>query len=338
MHGLACSYDTNPNETHNSAFKRRNAELEQRARDQQEVYSLLRQVAEEEAANVLRRIRAGENNDTILVSYREGMSQSSAGVRQTTQAQGARTQTDGQTLKAISFDTKDTITTSTQAEPRVLGAHLRTDFEDSSSLVSGNEGSLALPDRYSHLQVSQTKPSGSLESEASRRSLEMSAPWTVRPSNYTTAGPLLPNIASILDPEISLWESESIFARLKLPNAEDFDQAFSTFIRCTGKLFPVFTQDQKRNMASQIAAREFDLLSKSALCLLCSACAVSAQYCNNEYIREKGEKYYDIARHCFDACVAADSMGAMKACTMLAMYNVNRKASIALTYVGKYKR
>jgi hypothetical protein len=335
---LACSYCKSPDGTRGTVSKRINAELEQKARIQQQLHSLLRRMSEGKAADVLQQIRAGEDDEAILAAYHSPVSHFSGETRPSPQLDDTGPQANGQDSKDTSSSTGDTPTRSARAKPQVFTVPRRTSSEDAARLLRGNRDSSALLDIEQHVQTSRAERSRPPGSAAFRHSFEVSKTQAVRPSHGKTAGPLLPSIASFLDSDTSWFGSELMIARLELPTAEHFEQAFSTFIRCTGKLFPVLTQDQQHEMASQVTARKFHLLSKPALCLLCSTCAISAQYCSDKSSREEGEKYYDVARHLFDACVTAAPMAAMQACTMLAMYNINRKAILALTYAGESKR
>ena len=293
---------------------------------------------EEEAANVLQQIRAGENDEAISAVYHGRVSHFSGETRLPPQSDDTGLQRNGQSSKDASFSTGDAPTRSARAKPQVLSIPRETSFQDAARLLRVNRDTSALPGIEQHFPTSRAARSRPSEFAAFRHSFNASKTQAVGQSHGKTAGPLLPSIASLFDSDTPWFGSELMIARLELPNAEDFDRAFSTFIRCTGELFPVLTRDQQHEMASQITARKFHLLSKPALCLLCSTCAISAQYCSDEPSREKGEKYYDVTRHLFDACVTAAPMAAIQACTMIAMYNINRKAILALTYVGESKR
>jgi len=292
---------------------------------------------EEDAADVLHQIRAGEDDEAIPAVFHGRVSHLSGETRLSSQQDDTGPQKNGQSSKDTSFSTGDTPTRSARAKPQVFPVPQGTSFEDAALLLRGNRDSSALLDIGQNVRTSRAERSRPPESAAFRHSFEVPTTQAVRPLRDKTAGPLLPDIASLLNSDTPWFGSESMIARLELPNAEHFDQAFSTFIRCTGKLFPVLTRNQQHEMASQITARKFHLLSKPALCLLCSTCAISAQYFSDKSSREKAEKYYDVARHLFDACVTAAPMAAIQACTMLAMYNINRKAILALTYVGESK-
>ena len=69
--GFTCTYDTLPEESRSGTLKRKYAELEQKAKSQEELLDVLRGASEEEAARAFQQIRQGERNDRLLAAYSE---------------------------------------------------------------------------------------------------------------------------------------------------------------------------------------------------------------------------------------------------------------------------
>jgi hypothetical protein len=69
--GFDCTYDTLPEESRSGALKRKYAELEQKAKSQQELLDVLRGAPEEEAAQAFQQIRQGQDHDRVLASFAE---------------------------------------------------------------------------------------------------------------------------------------------------------------------------------------------------------------------------------------------------------------------------
>lgn len=74
--GGVCVYDTRQDESRGNALKRKYEELEQRVRNQQDLFGMLRESPGRQATQILHRIRAGELDDAILASYRAHIPQS----------------------------------------------------------------------------------------------------------------------------------------------------------------------------------------------------------------------------------------------------------------------
>ncbi|KAI2631054.1 hypothetical protein GGR54DRAFT_628061 [Hypoxylon sp. NC1633] len=71
-HGTDCRYATAPTETHSQALKRKNSELQNRITPYQELFDLLQTKSETESLEIWRRIRTGNDVNSILRHTRDG--------------------------------------------------------------------------------------------------------------------------------------------------------------------------------------------------------------------------------------------------------------------------
>lgn len=69
---MECQYDTASKETHAQALKRKYQELQSHILAFEEIYETLQTKAELESFEILRRIRAGHNVETVLRFVHEG--------------------------------------------------------------------------------------------------------------------------------------------------------------------------------------------------------------------------------------------------------------------------
>ncbi|KAL2674322.1 hypothetical protein Neosp_012773 [[Neocosmospora] mangrovei] len=73
---------------------------------------------------------------------------------------------------------------------------------------------------------------------------------------------------------------------------------------------------------------------KTAICCLAAVAAVGVQYNGDDFDVGADAVFYDVARHFFENLVEEQPLDAIKACTMLAMYNILNKATVSLAYIG----
>ncbi|KAI1465251.1 uncharacterized protein F4812DRAFT_440233 [Daldinia caldariorum] len=71
-HGSECRYATAPAETHSQALKRKHHELQNRITPYEELFGLLKTKSETETLEILRRIRTGDDVNSILRHARDG--------------------------------------------------------------------------------------------------------------------------------------------------------------------------------------------------------------------------------------------------------------------------
>ncbi|KAH8647807.1 hypothetical protein BX600DRAFT_530764 [Xylariales sp. PMI_506] len=127
----------------------------------------------------------------------------------------------------------------------------------------------------------------------------------------------------ILDPIIGMRD----------PGLDALNKGITGFFSCSGKLFHVFTEDQIERYYRQRGPENNVQLRKCAMCSTAAVAAVGTQYIHDGFDRSTEESFYDIARHCYEALLETAPLEAMKVCTLLAMYNIFNKATVALAYV-----
>ncbi|KAL1621515.1 hypothetical protein SLS54_005536 [Diplodia seriata] len=125
----------------------------------------------------------------------------------------------------------------------------------------------------------------------------------------------------------------SVFALLRSPATRE---AFRLFLQCTGLLFHVFTKAQGGAALQEVQDNDDAAISKASICEVCAMAALGSQYSQGRISSETGHYFYNVARQYLDDAIAADPLRAMKACALLAMYNILKKASVSLVYVGMH--
>lgn len=125
--------------------------------------------------------------------------------------------------------------------------------------------------------------------------------------------------------------SSSAFALLRSPATIE---AFRFLLQCTGLLFHVFTRAQGEALLQEVQGNDDTAVSETSMCEACAMAALGFQYSQGETGFETGQYLYNVARQYLDDAIAADPLRAMKVCVLLAMYNIVKKSSVALVYVG----
>ncbi|KAK4202054.1 hypothetical protein QBC40DRAFT_47121 [Triangularia verruculosa] len=120
-----------------------------------------------------------------------------------------------------------------------------------------------------------------------------------------------------------------------LPNAKSMRACVESFFSSAGKLFHVFSQDQV--MEHHKTMFGFDgrprLDQKVSICIVSIVAAIGAQYNLSEFDEGTDEVLWSIARLLFADVLEFAPLPAIKVCTLLAMYNINNKSTIALAYI-----
>ncbi|KAK5656726.1 hypothetical protein OQA88_4274 [Cercophora sp. LCS_1] len=140
-------------------------------------------------------------------------------------------------------------------------------------------------------------------------------------------------VSARLQPEASAY-----MIRLIIPSAELTRAALQSFYSSSGRLFHVFSGEQIDHCFKAIFGLDGHpkQSQKVAICCVASVAAVGVQYNPGDFDPGSDRIFYDIARHCFVDLVEERHLDAIKVCTMLAMYNILTKATIALGYVGEH--
>ena len=121
-----------------------------------------------------------------------------------------------------------------------------------------------------------------------------------------------------------------------VPDRSKTQRAVDGFFSCSGKLFHVFSQEQATRYYNAVFnSREgpFDKEAEIAAGCICAIAAVGSQYVAGALDPADETAFYTIARHYFETILAHHPLDAIKVCTLLAMFNIMGKATIALSYV-----
>ena len=78
-------------------------------------------------------------------------------------------------------------------------------------------------------------------------------------------------------------------------------------------------------------------MQKAYICYTAAVAAVGTQYLHSPDSRDAEQTLYDIAKYYFEDVLQASPLHAIKICTLMTMYNILDKATLALAYVGMCK-
>ncbi|RSL53851.1 hypothetical protein CEP53_007602 [Fusarium sp. AF-6] len=103
----------------------------------------------------------------------------------------------------------------------------------------------------------------------------------------------------------------------------------------SGRLFHVFSREQILRYHKDVFVNDGCTVAnqKTAICCLAAVAAVGVQYNSDDFDVGTDAVFYDVARHFFENLVEEQPLDAIKACTMLAMYNMMNKATVSLAYI-----
>lgn len=135
--------------------------------------------------------------------------------------------------------------------------------------------------------------------------------------------------------ELSTDVSRSLVS-LVIPSAATTQAAVDSFFNSSGRLFHVFSREQVMRCHKDVFMNEGCTMAKqkTAICCLAAVAAVGVQYNGDDFDVGADAVFYDVARHFFENLVEEQPLDAIKACTMLAMYNILNKATVSLAYIG----
>lgn len=108
-------------------------------------------------------------------------------------------------------------------------------------------------------------------------------------------------------------------------------KAVGQFYASSGKLFHVFKQEKIEFYIDNMFQNNFTTTSKRQLCEVCCVAAVGVLYMQEPC--EVKDDLHLIASTLMDGVVAESSLEAAKCCTLLGIYNIMSKATVALGYI-----
>lgn len=120
----------------------------------------------------------------------------------------------------------------------------------------------------------------------------------------------------------------------ELPSAILSQKAVNAFSSSSATLFYVFTHEQRVQVFNDVYQNGTGDTSKASMSELCAIAAVGCQYLHDDSLFELRQAFYDVAKSFLDDCIESNPLRAMKVCTLLAMYNIMGKSTVALTYIS----
>jgi len=147
---------------------------------------------------------------------------------------------------------------------------------------------------------------------------------------------LVTSISALGSPHNRLGaDSQAFLFGFFLPSAQSTWAGVQSFYSSSGKLFHVFSESQVQDYHKSVYG--FDgkpnRSQKVAICCLCIVAAIGVQYNPGDFEKGSDGALYEVAHHLFASVVEESPLEAIKVCTLLAMFNVMNKATVALAYV-----
>lgn len=131
------------------------------------------------------------------------------------------------------------------------------------------------------------------------------------------------------------WTSASRSSQDGLVDLPEKDVAYAAimnFYKCAGKLFHVFPTKEALDIWQAVYERgEHD--SSVRLCQMFGIMAIGLQFANDAASADLGIRSYHVAKDFLDDALEADRLEATKILVCLAMYNIMRKSTVALSYI-----
>lgn len=168
------------------------------------------------------------------------------------------------------------------------------------------------------------------ETEPATTSDTRGALTTQTGGNASSVGPVSLRDAPVSEKLVPItWQIE-------IPDAKATREAVDNFFDCAGQLLHVFTRKQAAGFQEEVFNGSPRTPSwKASACCLCAIAAIGKVY--NGTIPSSGSAhvYYNVSKSLFEDLIEIRSLDAMKVCTLLALYNIFDKATLALVHIGK---
>ncbi|KAL6405769.1 hypothetical protein AUP68_10907 [Ilyonectria robusta] len=130
-------------------------------------------------------------------------------------------------------------------------------------------------------------------------------------------------------------DASTFLISLVIPSASTTQAAVDSFFSSSGKLFHVFSREQVTGYYKHVFGSDGCPIRsrKTAICCLATVAAVGVQYNTDDFEVGMDGVFYDVAKHFFENLMEEQPLDAIKACTLLAMYNIMTKATVSLAYI-----
>jgi hypothetical protein len=203
------------------------------------------------------------------------------------------------------------------------------DSEDSLAFArtyASQRGSSSL---HSHKLLTHKPP------EARRRhhSRQNSCFGSQSPPGLTSASSM-PSESSLPERKPSVARPSELPAHLDIPAEHDYRDAIASFHECSGKLFHVCDEDEIEASYDHVFHNpDGDLPSAVSLCRLSALAAVGCLYMKGKEGDKLKQTFYHIAKSLLDSCIETDPLISSTFCTLVSMYNIMSRATVALVYI-----
>jgi hypothetical protein len=132
-------------------------------------------------------------------------------------------------------------------------------------------------------------------------------------------------------------QMERLSWNIEVPAAPATRAAVDNFFGCAGTLLHVFTREQAESFHDEAFSGTSQTPSwKASVCCLCAIAAIGKVYHHDPDASGGAKRYYDVAKGLFEDLVEIRSLDAIKVCTLLALFNIFDKATLAVVHVGMF--
>jgi hypothetical protein len=153
------------------------------------------------------------------------------------------------------------------------------------------------------------------------------------PPALTTASDLHSD-SSLPEREPSVVRPSELPAHLDIPAEHNYRDAIASFHECSGKLFHVCDEDEIEASLDHVFHNpDGNPPSAISLCRLSALAAVGCLYMKGKRGDELKHTFYQIAKSLLDSCIETDPLISSTFCTLVSMYNIMSRATVALVYI-----
>jgi hypothetical protein len=139
---------------------------------------------------------------------------------------------------------------------------------------------------------------------------------------------------SLLKREPFIVRPSELPAHLDVPDEHNYRDAIASFHECSGKLFQVCDEDEiEASFGHVFRNPDGNPPSAISLCRISALAAVGCLYMKGKRGDELKHTFYYIAKSMLDSCIEIDPLISSTFCTLVSMYNIMSRATVALVYI-----
>jgi hypothetical protein len=144
-----------------------------------------------------------------------------------------------------------------------------------------------------------------------------------------TSGPVRLSTSQIIEP------TQHLTLSIDIPNATITQAAIDNFFNCAGNLLHVFSREQAKQFHQHVfESRNRDAHWRASVCCLCALAAIGKAYDQSPNASGSSRRYYEISKSLFEDLIEVRSLDGTKVCSLLALFNIFDKATLAIIHVG----